>query len=95
MSRKQALRAIRRLARDGLYAISDYCERRMVERDVMPEDVECALCHAVAAREQANARWRVEGPDIDQQALSMVVELRANLVVVTLFRGDEDEPENH
>jgi hypothetical protein len=44
---------------------------------------------ASICRAQANGRWRLVGHE-----LTVVVELVENVIVVTLFRSDEDGDEN-
>ena len=94
MTNRQALRRIRALSRAGRYLLTDYCVLRMVARDVMPEDVEASLCGAERVWSQPNGRWRVAGPDVDGEPLVLIVEILSNVVVVTLFRGDENEPDD-
>lgn len=58
----------------------------MLQRGVEAIEVFNLLLKAQACLAQANGRWRVTG-----QALTVVVELIEDAVVVTLFRGDEDD----
>jgi hypothetical protein len=61
----------------------------MIERDAAPEDVYEVLTRAAACRRTDSGRWRLDGVDRIGEQLSLVVELRADVIVVTLFRGDE------
>lgn len=88
------MRKTRRLARAGKYVLTDYCVSRMVQRDVMPEDIQSALCRASQALLQANGRWRVVGPNVDAEQLPLVVEVRPSLIVVTVYRGEDDGDED-
>ena len=83
------MRQIRRFARVGRYEITDYATTRMVERDILPRDVESALCRAHACLLAESGRWLVTGPDVGGEAIGIVVELSRQMIVVTLFRGDE------
>ncbi len=61
----------------------------MVERCVVPEDVRSVLVGAETCHAEPPARWLLAGPDAGGEPLKVVVELLADVVVVTLFRGDE------
>lgn len=58
----------------------------MLQRGIEAIEVFSLLLHAQACQAQKNGRWRVAG-----EALTVVVELVEDAVVVTLFRGDEDD----
>lgn len=62
----------------------------MMERMIMPWDLTHALTRSSSCRLQENARWSVTGRAEDGEELRMVVELQANVVVVTLFWPDEE-----
>lgn len=47
------------------------------------------LTRAAACRRADLGRWRLNGVDRIGEQLSLVVELRDDVIVVTLFRGDE------
>ena len=61
----------------------------MVVRDVEPLDVYRVLTTAESCRALRTGTWRLNGTDRLSEPLSLIVELRAGVVVVTLFRGDE------
>ena len=61
----------------------------MVERDVEPLDVYGVLTTAESCRALRPGAWRLDSTDRWAEPLSLIVELRAGVVVVTLFRGDE------
>ena len=52
-------------------------------------DLRHALEHAESCRAQPNGRWRVVGRDPDGDVLWAIVELHADLLVITVYRGDE------
>ena len=52
-------------------------------------DLRHALEHAEACRLQPNARWHVVGRDHDGDVLRVIVELHDDLLVITVYRGDE------
>jgi hypothetical protein len=90
MRATRALKAIRRLASEGLVKFTQYGERRRAERAIATWDVIFALAHAVHCRLQGNGRWWVLGEDSDRAELKIVVEIRENVIVVNTFRGDEE-----
>ena len=61
---------------------------RMIERGVTVEDVRLVLTTARSCRAAGN-RWRLSGLDVFGEPLDLVVELLTDVLVVTLFRGDE------
>jgi hypothetical protein len=86
---ERARKLIRKLAGEGRYEITLYCQRRMLDRRVTFREVRTVLVHAARCYAQANGRWRLEAED-----LTLIVGLIDGVVVVTLFRGDEDESED-
>ena len=60
----------------------------MIERGVTVEDVRCVLTDAQSCR-ASGSRWRLSGLDVFGEPLEVIVELLADVIVVTLFRGDE------
>ncbi len=60
----------------------------MIERGVTVEDVRSVLMGAKSCRAAGN-RWRLSGLDVFGEPLDLIVELLADVLVVTLFRGDE------
>lgn len=81
----EALRTIRGLARAGRYVISDHAAKRMNQRNVRPVDIRCALQGATECVALADERWRATGPDFDGDALSCVVAIEGDVVVITVF----------
>jgi hypothetical protein len=60
----------------------------MIERGVTVEDVRAVLIGAESCL-AAGKRWRLAGSDVLGERLELIVELEGDLLVVTLFRGDE------
>jgi pentatricopeptide repeat protein len=84
----RASRRIRSLCRAGRWEILPHAVERMIERGVTVEDVRTVLTGAKSCR-AAGKRWRLSGPDVFGEPLDLIVELLADVLVVTLFRGDE------
>jgi hypothetical protein len=61
---------------------------RMIDRGVTIEDVQAVLTGAKSCR-AAGDRWRLTGLDVVGEPLDLIVELAPDVIVVTLFRGDE------
>jgi len=59
------------------------------DRDASVEDVFIVLTTAKECHSEPSGRWRLSGPDRLNDPLTLIVELHADVVVVTLFRGDE------
>ena len=66
---------------------SDHAQVRMAERNARPGDIRHALLTATAARRQADRQnWRVlGGADRGGDDLTAVVDIWADLIVVTIF----------
>jgi hypothetical protein len=76
---------IRGYASAGRISLTTHARTRMIERNVKPGDVRSALVSARACRGQPGGTWKVTGPDMDSDALDLVVALEAGVVVVTVF----------
>lgn len=70
----------------------DHVALRMQQRRVRAGDVESALRAAIDCvpgdpGEGGRARWKVTGPDLDEEALSIVIELdgASFVIVITIF----------
>ena len=85
----EAKRRIRALARRGRIFVEDHAWAAMEERCVPFADLRHALEHAESCRLQQNARWHVVGRDPDGDVLRVIVELHHDLMVITVYRGDE------
>jgi hypothetical protein len=63
----------------------------MIERDVSNDDVDRALTKCVGCwGPGVKNRWKAMGPDVAGEPLYLVVEIMEQLLVVTMFRGDEE-----
>ena len=80
-----ALTDIRGYASAGRISLTTHARARMVQRKVKPSDVRSALVSAATCRQQANGTWKATGPDMDGDALDLVVAIEAGLLVVTVF----------
>lgn len=85
MEPAEALEEIRRLAVARRVWFSPHARQRMDERFVRPRDVYCALENASTCRAGERGRWKVVGPDVDGDELTMAVVLEAGVVVITVF----------
>lgn len=89
MGPTRARRRIRELARAGRWEFIAHALDGLVERDATVEDVFCVLTTASECQSTPRGRWRLIGADRLGDPLTVVVELRSEVIVVTLFRGDE------
>ena len=83
-----ALEAIRGYAAAGRIVITRHARRRMWERNVSNDDLRCGLCGATGctpAPHPHGERWRVEGADLDGDALTCLVAIEDGVIVVTVF----------
>jgi hypothetical protein len=83
----KALAEIQRLARLGRIVFAPHARRRMKERGATELDARRALLTATAALRQADrGNWRVVGgADIEGEALTLICDLEADVIVVTVF----------
>ena len=86
MNPTRARLKIRKLASEGRFQITSYAAHRMLNRGVAWREVRTILLSSAECRARENGRWRLGDDD-----LTVIVELRANVIVVTVYRGDEDE----
>ena len=89
MGPTRARRRIRELARAGRWELTSHALESLVERDASVEDVFVVLTTAKVCHGEPSGRWRLSGPDRVGDPLTLIVELHAHVVVVTLFRGEE------
>ncbi|MCC6555448.1 MAG: DUF4258 domain-containing protein [Polyangiaceae bacterium] len=80
-----ALADIRGYAAAGRISFTTHARTRMVQRNVKPGDVRSALVAAVACKGQPDGTWKVAGPDMDGDALDLVVVLEGGVLIVTVF----------
>lgn len=57
----------------------------MRERGAVFDDVRSSLANARTCRAQPKERWRVSGPDVSGDEMTLIVVLEDGVVVVTLF----------
>lgn len=83
----KALAEIQWLARLDRIVVTPHAGRRMDERGATERDVRNALWTATAALRQADRdNWRVEGGlDIEGDPLTLICDIEADVIVVTLF----------
>ena len=89
MKSSVAKRKIRALARKGQFLVEDHAWDAMEERCIPYDDLRHAPENAESCRLQANERWHAVGRDRDGDILRPIVELQDDLLVVTVYRGDE------
>jgi hypothetical protein len=87
----RARKRIRELARQNRYVLTGYCALRLLQRSISGDDVRSVLMAPSGCWPQAGGRWKLEGRDRDGDDLFLIVELMEGLIVVTAFRGAEDE----
>lgn len=85
MTAAEALEKIRGYAAAGRFVISSHAWARMQERHVRYNDLRNALIHAQRCTAQPDEKWRVSGPDLDAEELTVVVTIEDGLLVVTVF----------
>lgn len=82
----KALAEIQRLARLDRIVYTGHALLRMDGRGANPNDVRNALITATSARRQERGTWRIEGGrDLDGDDLTAIVDIEADVIVVTLF----------
>ena len=86
----RALKTIRRLARAARWELTGHAIARMTERGFGHKDILAVLGGAgTTCRRGEPGRWRLDGSARGGDPLSLSVEIRELVVVVTLFGGDE------
>ncbi len=82
----KALAEIQRLASLNRIVYTGHALTRMDDRGASRADVRSALITATSARRQERGTWRVEGGrDLDGDDLTAVVDIEADVIVVTVF----------
>jgi hypothetical protein len=82
----RVLGEIQRLARLDRIVLTRHAVKRMDQRDAKRGDVRAALVSATSAVAQDRGGWRVEGGcDREGDDLTVIVDLEADLIVITLF----------
>jgi Domain of unknown function (DUF4258) len=80
-----ALAEIQRLAHLYRIRITNHAATRMAERGAAREDVRAALITATAALRQERGGWRCKGRDLAGDDLTVIVDIEADVVVITIF----------
>jgi hypothetical protein len=57
----------------------------MKERGVYREDVRNALTYLESCQPAEEERWKVSGPDLDGDALTVLVAIEGDLAVITVY----------
>lgn len=84
MTSDEALRHVRSYAAANRVRFSRHARERMGERGASAEHVMHALQSATTCS-SSGERWKVTGPDLDGDALTVVVVLEDEVIVVTVF----------
>ena len=86
MNDTKALAEIQRLASLNQIVYTSHALLRMDTRGASRNDVRRALITATSARRQDRGTWRVEGGrDLEGDDLTAIVDIEADVIVVTLF----------
>jgi hypothetical protein len=85
MSRKDAIDAIRFAASAGHIRYEAHARQRMKERGVRREDIRHALINVESCKAVRDERWKVTGPDLDGDALTVVLVIEGDVVVITVY----------
>ncbi len=81
----EILEKVRGLASAGRYRISRHAYLRMDERGSSPQDVRHALTHASECSPAREDCYSVLGADRDGDALTLIVSLDDDILVITLY----------
>lgn len=80
-----SLASVRGYAAAGRIVLTRHALQRMAQRGVRRGDVRCALEQATSCTANPGGNWRVEGPDLDGDALTLIVAIEDGVIVVTVF----------
>lgn len=82
----EALEQIQRAGTQDNFEIERYhALKQMRARGAIREDVRHGLMYATTCTLQANGRWKVPSLDLAQDPLTLIVELRDDVLVITVF----------
>ena len=82
----EALAQIQRAGTQDNFEVERYhALKQMRARGVLREDVRHGLMVATSCILQANDRWKVSTFDLDQDTLTLILELRDDVLVITVF----------
>lgn len=85
MTSAEALKEVRGYAAAGRYFVSGHALERMRARSVQEADLRHALTKATRCASAPPDRWKVTGPDLDGDDLTVVVVIDDGVLVVTVF----------
>jgi len=85
MTVEEALDEIQEHARWGRVSLTTHARQRMRQRSVTIDDVYEAIATARHCVEQDNGTWLLEGFDMDEDDLTVVVELEGEDLIITVF----------
>ena len=80
-----SLKDVRGYAAAGRIVVTRHASQRMAQRGAGEADVRNALTYAVTSLATPDGRWKVTGPDMDGDALTLVVTIEGGVIVVTVF----------
>ena len=80
-----ALAEIRAHAAAGRITLSHHARQRGAMRGARFADIRHALTAALGCSAQANGCWRVDGADTDGDDLTIIVAIRHDVLVITVF----------
>ena len=86
MTPAAAAKRIRKLTGAGCVRFTAHARERMRERDFSPAEVLRVLVRGAACVAQESGCWLVSG-----DRLAVAVAIEAHVLVVTVFRGEDDE----
>jgi hypothetical protein len=82
----EALEQIQRAGTQDNFEIErQHARPQMRARGVTREDVRYGLMYATLCTLQTNGRWKVPTKDEDQDTLILILELRDDVLVITVF----------
>jgi hypothetical protein len=83
MTEAEALARVRGYALAGRFVFSrtGHADLRMRQRNARLQDVRSALVRAFHCSAQENGRWKVEGPDVDGDDLTVIVLIEDGLII--------------
>jgi hypothetical protein len=81
----EALELVHRAGVTGQFFVSIHGRERQDQRSAQRADIRQALRTASSALLQENGRWRVEGVDLDEDDLTLIVVFEDGVVVITVF----------
>ncbi len=85
MTGEEALEEIQEHARWERVSVTTHARKRMRERSVRKDDIYEAIATAKSCDEQEDGTWRLEGLDMDEDELTLVIELEGEDLIITVF----------